>query len=376
MEKHNIDILVASKPENVTYISEFQCLSQQNIYALLPRNRKLKSILIAPLAELDVTLEIEPWTEEIIPYGRFYFSVGNDISIKDEKLMELISKSKMEKAPFEILIKELEERAVDSGVIGVDDPNLASTLTSEMRKKSMKRKVKDLSTLLRKIRMKKTKEEIVRVKQSAKILQKAINCAMEQARKGITEMDLAKVFEKAIIDQGARISFTVIGFGARSAYPNAQPSKRKLRIGDIIRFDVGCTWKYYYGDIARSIVFGKPTDKQRRYYEAISKGEEKAIEAIKPGIRASEVFNIAINTIRGIIPHYKRHHCGHGIGLEVYEQPLISPSNDCELEEGMTLCIETPYYELGWGGLQVEDEILVTDDGIELLTYKDMSNYW
>jgi len=372
MEKLDIDILVASKPENITYISGFRGFSQQNIYALLPRNRKLKSILIAPLGELDLTLDVELWIEEIIPYGRFYFSSGNKVSKKDKRMMELISKSEMEKESFEILVGELMGRAVDSGVIGVDDPNLTSALTSKLRKKS----VKDLSAVFQKVRMKKTKEEIVRIKQSAKILQKAVNFAIEQAKRGITEIDLAKVFEKSIIDEGGRILFTVIGFGDRSAYPNAQPSERKLRTGDIIRFDVGCTWKYYCSDMARSIVFGKPTDKQKRYYEAISKGEEKAIEAIKPGIKASDVFNIAMDTVRGIIPHYKRHHCGHGIGLEVHEQPLISPSNDCVLEEGMTLCIETPYYELGWGGLQVEDEILVTRDGFEFLTYKDTSNYW
>ena len=86
-------------------------------------------------------------------------------------------------------------------------------------------------------------------------------------------------------------------------------------------------------------------------------------------MKCSDIFNVAVQTVRNSgIPHYQRHHCGHGIGLEFYDPPLISPHDHTKIEEGMVLNIETPYYELGFGGLQVEDTVLVTESGVRYLT--------
>jgi Xaa-Pro aminopeptidase len=136
-----------------------------------------------------------------------------------------------------------------------------------------------------------------------------------------------------------------------------------------VRFDLGCLVGPYRSDISRTAVLGKPSDKQARYYAAILAGERAAIAAMKPGVPVSQLFEIAVRTTREHgLAHYQRHHVGHGIGLEPYDPPTINASTTTALEPGMVFCVETPYYEHGWGGVQVEDAVEVTAGGVRMLT--------
>jgi Xaa-Pro dipeptidase len=125
----------------------------------------------------------------------------------------------------------------------------------------------------------------------------------------------------------------------------------------------------YSSDISRTAVLGEPAPKLRRYYAAILAGEERALEVMRPGTPAGAVFEAAVaGTRAGGIPHYDRHHVGHGIGLDVYDLPILNATTETPLAAGMVFEVETPYYELGFGGVQVEDTVLVTDEGHTLLT--------
>ena len=146
---------------------------------------------------------------------------------------------------------------------------------------------------------------------------------------------------------------------------NVQASNYGLRGGEIIRFDAGGRYQHYRADIARNGVLGQPSKTVSQYHKAICVGLERAIEMIKPGVRAADVFQAAVDTVqREGLPHYKRNHVGHGIGLDGYDAPNIAPSSQDVFEEGMVVCVETPYYEIGLGGLQVEDTLVVTKDGV------------
>jgi Xaa-Pro dipeptidase len=136
-----------------------------------------------------------------------------------------------------------------------------------------------------------------------------------------------------------------------------------------VRFDLGCLWGPYRSDISRTAVLGTPSDKQARYYAAILAGERAAIAAMKPGVPVSQLFDIAVRVTReNGMPHYQRHHVGHGIGLEPYDPPTINATTNTALEAGMVFCVETPYYEHCWGGVQVEDAVEVTPTGARSLT--------
>ena len=137
----------------------------------------------------------------------------------------------------------------------------------------------------------------------------------------------------------------------------------------MVRFDLGCVYQGYRSDIARTAVLGKPGDKLARYYAAILTGEKAGMAAMKPGVSVSRIFEVAVKATReNGMPHYQRHHVGHGIGLEPYDPPTLNAATETPLEPGMVFCVETPYYEHGWGGVQVEDAVEVTAAGIRRLT--------
>jgi Xaa-Pro aminopeptidase len=137
---------------------------------------------------------------------------------------------------------------------------------------------------------------------------------------------------------------------------------------------VGVHYEGYTSDVARCFVFKRAGDKERRIHDAILAGLEKALELIRPGAAACEIFDATVAEVRRAgIPHFDRHHVGHGIGIAGagYELPLLGPAEHTPLQPGMILCVETPYVELGFGCLQVEDMLVVTQNGYRLLTHTD-----
>jgi Xaa-Pro aminopeptidase len=159
-----------------------------------------------------------------------------------------------------------------------------------------------------------------------------------------------------------------IGSGPRSAYSNCQAGARPLAPGDVVRFDGGVRFGWYRSDIARIAALGDPGDRVRRAYAALRAGAERAIEALRPGVKTAEIFRIAMETVRREgLPRYERGHVGHGIGINNYDAPDLAPTSDEVVEEGMVLCVETPYYELGFAGLQLENTVVVRVHGAEPL---------
>jgi Xaa-Pro aminopeptidase len=224
------------------------------------------------------------------------------------------------------------------------------------------------TSLFRDVRAVKTEEEIARLGMVARISERSIAAALEVAAEGATEVELARAFHIQTVRDDALPVLGCIGFGERSALANVQPSDRMLRPGDVIRFDVGGRYRHYRADIARIATFGEPSKEVRRLHHALLSGVERACEMIRPGVLAAEVYSTAVETVRREgIGHYRRNHVGHGIGLDGYDAPNLTAASEEVFEEGMVLCVETPYYEIGRFGLQVEDMVVVRRDGVERL---------
>jgi Xaa-Pro aminopeptidase len=199
-----------------------------------------------------------------------------------------------------------------------------------------------------------------------------VAAAIDAATVGMTERDLAAVVNGVIVAGGGEPRFAVATAGPRSAFADAYPSDRRLTPGDLVRFDVGCIVEGYWSDIGRTAVVGEPDRVQAERYAAILDGEEQQLARVRAGVPAAELFKLAVDTVeKGGISPYRRQHCGHGIGLEVYEPPIVNASTETLLEEGMTFCFETPYYVVGWGGMMVEDTLVVTADGHRRFTVTD-----
>lgn len=374
MDKYGLDALVATMPENVLYVSDFLSLSQWAlrgvpVFIVLPRDAQ--PAMVSPISDIDLYADRPSWIEDVRGYGTFYIEPPEveDLREAEERLNELIKKVKLDAMAVDALVKVLNEKGLDDKTLGVDEMGVTHLTWECLKRKLPMAQMRDASHVFREIRMVKTRKEVETLKKAAEITEKGVKAALDIAEEGVKEVDLAREIEITFAKEEAKPFAVVLGCGSRSAFPNAMCTDYKIRRGDIIRFDGGCIYQGYYSDIAKIAILGEPTEKQKRYYGAVVKGAVEATKAIQPGVKASELFDIALETVRKTgIPHYKRHHCGHGIGIECYDMPLVGPADHTLLEEGVVLNIETPYYEIGFGGLQVEETLVVTKRGYEYLT--------
>ncbi len=227
----------------------------------------------------------------------------------------------------------------------------------------------DASETLRQARAIKLPGELDLLRRISQVTDNALEQVAGMIRQGVTEIEIAAEISRGIVLGGGIARFVVVTSGERSSRVDAYARHRIMKDGDLVRIDVGGTFEGYYSDMARTYAVGDPGELASNRYTALLKGEIAELDMIKPGVVASDVFDRAIDVVRTSgLPGYERNHCGHGIGLRAHEFPLIGPGSTTALEAGMVLCLETPYYEIGWGGMMVEDTVIVTDSGYELLT--------
>jgi len=325
-----------------------------------------------------------PWIEDVRYYGEFYVMTRwAKEPLSDAERGLVAAQESWEKTresdPIPILIRLLKERGITRGKIGVDESNLPSgnSFWLEIKKNMPGLEAFPAQHVFRDIRMVKSDEETRRIQEALRITEKAWGAALERAHEGMTEKEFSEIYQHTVISEGGNIVSKLgmygppIGFGRRTAFPDiASPSDYRLRKGDIIRLDGGCSYMGYPCDTGRCAVLGQPDEKLRRYYDALLAGQQKAIEMARPDAKADAIFDAVVNTVRESgLQHYVRHHTGHGWGIEGYDLPLISPREDTHLEEGMVICFEAPYYEVGWSGPMIEDVVKITKDEPEFLTH-------
>ncbi|MGT2453960.1 M24 family metallopeptidase [Cupriavidus basilensis] len=369
-----VDAFIATSPENVTYSSGYWALSQwirrgPQVFVVLPAKDLEASRVIAPTSLLDQLVDQEDvWIKNVTRFGFFHVDkVEGPVSEADGRLLDLFGLPD-EKDGLGALLKSLRSEGLDKGTLAIDEMGLMPGQWERLQQELPQAKIVPATKLFREIRAVKTTQEVERLRRVATIAERSVDAALKVARAGMTEVELARVFHTTTVQGDATPVLGCIGFGTRSAMPNVHPTNAALRVGDVIRFDVGGRYRHYRADIARIAVLGEPDPKIVRYHRALHEGVLAAFEAIRPGVKASHVFEVAMEATRKAgIPHYARSHVGHGIGLDGYDMPDLTPGNDQIIEEGMVMCVETPYYEFGWCGLQVENTVVVRKDGVELL---------
>jgi Xaa-Pro dipeptidase len=254
--------------------------------------------------------------------------------------------------------------------VAVDERNFTRAQFEALKAEFPKAEIVDGYDVLSTIRSVKTEEEVERLRVSVQATEAGLRSAASILKPGVTEKDLETAFNLGVVRSGAVPLFSIVCSGYRSAHTNTVPGDRVIQPGDVVRMDIGSVYKYYKSDIARTFIAGgEPNKIQQRYWNAVVAAEEAAIKALKPGVTSGEVFQIAVETAQASgIPNFKRNHVGHGIGIETYDMPVLTPNNDTVIEEGMVFCVETPYNELGIGGFQVEDTLVIRKNEVELLS--------
>jgi Xaa-Pro aminopeptidase len=220
------------------------------------------------------------------------------------------------------------------------------------------------------IRWVKDAAETAAVVRAAEIAERAFGHLLDVLRPGMTEQDAALELEIAIRRGGGeRLAFdTVLASGPRGALPHGRATDRVMQRGDFVTIDFGAVYDGYVSDCTRTVALGEVDTRHRDVYEAVLAAQRRALEAVRPGTACRDVdaAGRAVIAAAGFGEAFG-HAMGHGIGLDVHEGPAISPRSDAVLEAGMIVTIEPGVYLPGWGGVRIEDAVVVTDDGARVL---------
>ncbi len=380
LQREGIDALIATSTENVFYISNYWSLGKRlgcgvEAYAILPL--KGSPTIIAPLNEADLLIENQTWIEDTRFYGEPGVDLGKPEDPPEETslVMGLYSSASPEADGASALLKAVEDKGLTGAKIALDTSGLNPTQYERLKSKLKGAELVDGANILREIRLVKTEGEVKRIKRATAITEKSMEDALEIARDGITELDLAGMYVYSVGYDGGQVTQNLIGFRERSAYPNPLPTMYEAKKRDLVRLTLGCTWDHYHSNVSRTAVIGRPLAKVERRWEAIIAAQDAALDAVKPGAKVSEIYAAAEKKLANTEVSRNPPIIGHGLGIECNEIPAISKTGDAELLEGMVVNIDIPVLELGWGGIQLEDTILVTSDGFELLTRTDRTLY-
>lgn len=221
------------------------------------------------------------------------------------------------------------------------------------------------------LRMRKSAEHVARVEAFIRVDDAAMAVFKAAVRPGATERELAWVLERAMREHGAdEVSFPLIVLaGARSALIHGRPSDAVLKPGDILLVDHGVKIDGLHTDRTDTFVVGAPDALLAARYNAVMRAHDAAIAAIRPGVPAKTIDTAARDVLRAAgLAETFTHSTGHGVGLKVHEPPAVSKDNETVLEPGMVITVEPGVYIEGWGGIRIEDMVLVTDDGARILT--------
>lgn len=271
--------------------------------------------------------------------------------------------------PKDILDSICREKGYAESVIAIEDTMWFNAFEKVFSAFKGARFIK-ASGIVGELRKYKAADEAEKMREASRLAEKALELVIPKIKAGMKETAVKELLETEMKNQGlSGPSFdTIIGSGSNSALPHYTAGEKILQAGDSIVIDFGGLYQGYCSDMTRTIMIGQATDEYRRVYEAVKGGQLKAIEAVKPGMRACDIDTAARSYIteKGY-GDYFIHRTGHGIGMEVHEEPYISNISETVLQPGMVFSIEPGAYLPGKFGVRIEDLVMVTETGVEVL---------
>src|SRR3989338_10953269 len=225
--------------------------------------------------------------------------------------------------------------------------------------------------LVHEIRAVKSKKELANIIKAQRISERVLHYILTKLRSGISEIEVANLIKKEFIKHSAPIlSFSpIVAFGKNSANIHHTPGKTKLKIGDFIMFDFGTTVNHYCSDMTRTYIWGKPSKRQVKIYNDVLHAQGLTLRKLASGEKRAKVIDKSVRSFLG--KKYKnnfQHGLGHGIGTVIHEWPNFKPKSEDVLPAGCVMTVEPGIYLKGFGGVRIEDMILITKNGYKLLT--------
>ena len=331
-----IDALLISAPPNVRYLSGFT--GDNGLLLVTPDSQIL-------FTDPRFTIQAaEECTCEVVTVTK---------TPLDQAALQTIRKKRIKRVGFEAsrMLYETHRRLVGDLPRGV--------------------KLKPIGPMVDRLRMVKSDDEIARIRRSVLTNSEAFERVARSIRPGARENDIAAELEYQMRRLGAeKAAFeTIVAMGPRSALPHAQPTARKLANDELLLIDMGACQDGYMSDMTRVLFLGKPSRRVRAMYNAVLKAQLAAIDAVRPGVTAAHVDRAARRVLEpeGLGKEFV-HSTGHGLGLEIHEGPRLGRRDKTKLAPGMAITIEPGAYIRDFGGIRIEDTVLVTKNGCEVLT--------
>lgn len=254
--------------------------------------------------------------------------------------------------------------------IGFESMNIPYEVAGRLKSYIGSAKLCPIKNPVESLRATKDKEEIKYIKKAILATKEVLKKAVKHVRPGASESYLSALIECEFIKRGARPGFqTIVAAGKNCSKPHAHPSDNRITKNDAVMIDIGCRLDSYNADMTRMVLIGRARDKIKEIYLIVRSAQEKAFEKIKPGRKICDVDRAGRQYI--IEKGYGKffgHSLGHGVGLDVHEEPSVSGRNNDILRPGMVFTVEPAIYIPALGGVRIEDMVLVTRNGFEILT--------
>ncbi|GBF72642.1 peptidase M24 family protein [Paenibacillus sp. 598K] len=228
-----------------------------------------------------------------------------------------------------------------------------------------------VSGVVEELRAIKDAQELAIMQEAAVLADETFAHIVGLLKPGMVEADIALEMEVFMRSRGATSSSfdTIVASGERSALPHGVASKRVIGVNEFVKLDFGAYYNGYCSDLTRTVVVGQPTAKHKEIYDIVLEAQLHALEHIRPGMTGLEADALTRDIItRYGYGDYFGHGTGHGLGMEIHEAPRLSRLSQTVLTPGMTVTVEPGIYLPGFGGVRIEDDIVITDNGIKILT--------
>jgi Xaa-Pro dipeptidase len=340
MESQTVGAVFISNPVSIAYLTGFLTEPHERLLALvLSRSR---AVLVVPSLEEESAngaargVTVRAWRDGTDPWGEVAAALG----------------------------------AFGLGTLAVEKGDLRLEAWERLQAISGARASVDVGRQIRAMRARKRPDELARLQEAGRITDAIAERAVVAARPGRAELELATEIALLVAEAGAQLSFeTLVQSGPNSALPHLRPSVRQVQPGELLLIDCGAAWEGYKADISRTIAVGSPDRRQREVHDTVLRAHDAAVAAVRAGVRAGDVDRAAREVIEaaGHGEHFI-HRTGHGLGLEGHEDPSLDPGSTTVLESDMVVTVEPGVYLPGWGGVRIEDDVVVEEAGCRLLT--------
>jgi Xaa-Pro dipeptidase len=341
-----LDAVVGSSRESLVYTAgafppSLRTVRQRLASSIVPAAGETEAVVVALEAPL---MRERMWADRVTAYVEF------------------------EEHPMDATAAALRRAGLGDGRIGVETTALSHEAYERLRAALPGAELVSADELLAGLRVVKTPAELELIRRIGAAAERIAADACASVAAGASERELGSaIADRFAAAGGDELTMLVVGAGERSAHPNAPPTDRELRPGDVVRLDVIGTSGGYHCDVARTAVVGEPSQEAERVYRLLEEVHERALAAVRPGVESRDVYRIYREAMdeAGLPPY---HFVGHGLGITLHEEPFVHERTSVPLAEGMVLCIEPLTMLEGAFGVQIEDELVVTADGCEPVT--------